>query len=243
MAVIAQLGSSADEGAELVEASGVVSDTLSLFSSALGDSMHVLILVMLVVLVFEFGRIVAEGWRRVRPGSGSNRLEHVAREALARPEGAGELARKAPGPLAERAVLGLGAAARGAALDADGGAAAFEAVLADYELAVQRRLGAGRLLVRAGPAAGLMGTLIPLTPGLAELGEGNFQLLAEHLQVAFAATVIGLLVGTAAFAITQVRMRLYSEDLIALERAVAKHVQRPSAVVPVAEPAHGRGLR
>ena len=35
--------------------------------------------------------------------------------------------------------------------------------LADFDLACQRRLARTRLLVRVGPALGLMGTLIPLT--------------------------------------------------------------------------------
>ena len=50
---------------------------------------------------------------------------------------------------------------------------AAEHALADYELAVQRRLDHTRILVRAGPAIGLMGTLIPLAPGLAALGRGT----------------------------------------------------------------------
>ena len=81
-------------------------------------------------------------------------------------------------------------------------AAATERVLTRYELAVQRRLDRTRLLVRAGPAIGLMGTLIPLAPGLAALGRGDVALLAENLRDAFGATVIGLLVGTVAFALT-----------------------------------------
>lgn len=112
-------------------------------------------------------------------------------------------------PLAERAVL-----------DLDAGADS-EHVLADYELHVQRRLDRTRMLVRAGPALGLMGTLIPLAPGLVALGEGDFQVLASDLKVAFAATVIGILVGTTAFGLTLYRTRVYTEDLAALERAVA----------------------
>ena len=84
---------------------------------------------------------------------------------------------------------------------------------------MQRRLDRTRLLVRAGPAIGLMGTLIPLAPGLAALSEGEIGALAEDLRIAFAATVVGLLVGTTAFALTLARTRMYSEDLAALERA------------------------
>jgi biopolymer transport protein ExbB/TolQ len=78
------------------------------------------------------------------------------------------------------------------------------------------------MLVRAGPALGLMGTLIPLAPGLSALGHGSFGELATDLKVAFAATVIGILVGTGAFVLTLARTRVYTEDLAGLERAVAR---------------------
>jgi biopolymer transport protein ExbB/TolQ len=64
-----------------------------------------------------------------------------------------------------------------------------------------------------------MGTLIPLAPGLAALGHGDVATLATDLRTAFAATTIGLLVGTVAFALTLTRTRMYTEDLSALERA------------------------
>ena len=97
-------------------------------------------------------------------------------------------------------------------------ARASEHALARYELNVQRRLDRTRLLVRAGPAIGLMGTLIPLAPGLAALSAGDVATLAENLRDAFGATVVGLLVGTVAFALTLARTRMYTEDLAALEQ-------------------------
>src|SRR5262249_55837687 len=105
-----------------------------------------------------------------------------------------------------------------------------------YELAVQRRLDRTRILVRAGPAIGLMGTLIPLAPGLAALGDGDVSALAGDLRDALAATVIGLLVGTVAFALTLTRTRMYTEDLAALEGAVEERrrdVFAPAAAPPV----------
>ena len=99
---------------------------------------------------------------------------------------------------------------------------------------MQRRLDRTRLLVRAGPAIGLMGTLIPLAPGLAALGDGDVATLAENLRDAFGATVVGLLVGTVAFALTLTRTRMYSEDLAALEQA-----GRGAAPVPYGVPTVG----
>jgi biopolymer transport protein ExbB/TolQ len=190
-----------------------VSQSLSGLSGALKQPVHIAALLLLVVLAFELGRIAMESWRRVRPGAPP--LEQVAAGAMADSSRAASLARWAPGPLAERAVLGLAAAAQ------SGGRDAIENALASYELQIQRRLDRTRVLVRAGPAVGLMGTLIPLAPGLAALGKGNYTQLASALQVAFAATVIGILVGTVAFTLTLVRTRVYTEDLAALERAVA----------------------
>ena len=45
--------------------------------------------------------------------------------------------------------------------------------LADFDFDSQRRLGRTRMLVRAGPALGLMGTLIPLSPALTGLAHGE----------------------------------------------------------------------
>lgn len=222
-------------------AADFVSNTLPAFSNALKEPVHLVALLLLVVLVYEVGRILTEGWRRVVPGA--RPLEQIAVDALARPGDAPALARQAPGPVAERAVLALAEAAAGSANRAPAGAdeagagtagpaaagsveagsAGYETALAQYELQVQRRLDRTRMLVRAGPAVGLMGTLIPLAPGLAELGKGNYEQLATDLRVAFAATVIGLLVGTVAFVLTLIRTRIYTEDLAALERAVARH--------------------
>jgi biopolymer transport protein ExbB/TolQ len=84
--------------------------------------------------------------------------------------------------------------------------------LADYEYRQLRKLERTRILVRFGPALGLMGTLIPLSPALAGLAHGNVTALSDNLQLAFSVTVTGLLVGAVAFAISLVRDRSYGQD-------------------------------
>jgi len=167
---------------------------------------------VLALCAFELGRYGAEVWRR-RTRSRSSDLPDLVTAASAEPGNAFLYAHRAPSGFAEEAVLSL------AASRAAGPAGDVEQALAEYELAVQRRLDRTRILVRAGPAIGLMGTLIPLAPGLEALGAGDVALLANDLRDAFAATVIGLLVGTVAFALTLSRTRMYTEDLAALERA------------------------
>jgi biopolymer transport protein ExbB/TolQ len=85
--------------------------------------------------------------------------------------------------------------------------------IADFDINSVRRLERTRALVRAGPALGLMGTLIPLSPALSGLASGDVNKLTDNLRVAFSITVLGLLIGAAAFVISLVRDRLYAQDL------------------------------
>ncbi|HTW20586.1 MAG TPA: MotA/TolQ/ExbB proton channel family protein [Mycobacteriales bacterium] len=93
--------------------------------------------------------------------------------------------------------------------------------LADFDFDSQRRLARTRLLVRAGPALGLMGTLIPLSPALEGLRNGNTTALSQNLRVAFSVTVLGLLIGAIAFALSLYRDRMYGQDLSDLEYVAA----------------------
>jgi biopolymer transport protein ExbB/TolQ len=93
--------------------------------------------------------------------------------------------------------------------------------LADFDFAAQRRLSRTRLLVRFGPALGLMGTLIPLSPALEGLSNGDVDALSDNLRLAFSITVLGLLVGAAAFALSLARDRIYAQDHSDLEYVAA----------------------
>lgn len=93
--------------------------------------------------------------------------------------------------------------------------------LADFDFESQRRLGRTRLLVRFGPALGLMGTLIPLSPALTGLAHGDTATLSRDLRIAFSVTVVGLMVGAIAFGLSLWRDQMYSQDLSDLEYLAA----------------------
>jgi biopolymer transport protein ExbB/TolQ len=103
----------------------------------------------------------------------------------------------------------------------EGGEHQLNKALADFDFDAQRRLARTRLLVRAGPALGLMGTLIPLSPALTGLANGNTTALSENLRVAFSVTVVGLLIGAVAFGLSLSRDRMYGQDLSDLEYLAA----------------------
>jgi biopolymer transport protein ExbB/TolQ len=189
-------------------------DALADIATALRVPVLLVAVLILLLCALELGRFGAELWRR-RVRARDVDLSELAGRAIADPANAPLYSYSAPGAISAEALVEVSGAARD-----PNPAAATERALARYELAVQRRLDRTRLLVRAGPAVGLMGTLIPLAPGLAALGEGDVAALADNLRAAFGATVVGLLVGTVAFALTLVRTRMYTEDLVALEQAV-----------------------
>lgn len=195
-------------------ATGGIAEALARIASSLRTPVLVLALLVLLVCALEAGRFATELWSRARAGRGA--LPKLIRQVVAEPERAATLSRRAPSSFAGEALVEIARAI------VAGEEVGIEHALADYELAAQRRLDRTRILVRAGPALGLMGTLIPLAPGLAALGRGDVTTLATDLRTAFAATTIGLLVGTVAFALTLTRTRMYSEDLTALERATLR---------------------
>ncbi len=110
--------------------------------------------------------------------------------------------------------------------------------LAEYDYRSLRRLERTRVLVRFGPALGLMGTLIPLSPALAGLADGDVETLTENLRIAFGVTVIGLLVGAIAFTISLVRDRLYAQDYSDVEYVAAMLISGSGENLPVGQHSH-----
>ena len=90
-------------------------------------------------------------------------------------------------------------------------------LLQEYEFYSVKRLNRTRILTRLGPMLGLMGTLIPLSPALVGLAQGDIAKLSENLVTAFSVTVLGLLIGGVAFVVSIVRDRMYSQDISDME--------------------------
>ncbi|WP_019571406.1 MotA/TolQ/ExbB proton channel family protein [Thioalkalivibrio sp. ALMg3] len=83
----------------------------------------------------------------------------------------------------------------------------------------RRRIDRADLLARIGPMLGLMGTLIPLGPGLAAMGRGELEILAQAVTVAFNTTVLGLLIGILGFLLGRLRRRWYDAAMERMEAA------------------------
>lgn len=85
------------------------------------------------------------------------------------------------------------------------------------ELRLAKTLEKTDFVTRLGPTLGLMGTLIPMGPGLAALGAGDIHSLANAIIIAFDTTVVGLAAGGICYVISKVRRRWYEEQMSTLD--------------------------
>ena len=73
------------------------------------------------------------------------------------------------------------------------------------------------IIARVAPMFGLMGTLIPLGPGLIALAQGDTKTLSESLLIAFDTTVAGLISAAVAYVISGIRKGWYEKYMVGLE--------------------------
>ena len=111
----------------------------------------------------------------------------------------------------------------------------------EQQSARQAQLQRTESIVKISPMLGLMGTLIPLGPGIVSLGTGDTYTLSSSLLVAFDTTVAGLIVAVVAFIISKVRKNWYEDYTAAIEAgmtAILEKVEglREAGAIDVSEP-------
>lgn len=85
------------------------------------------------------------------------------------------------------------------------------------------------LVSKLAPMLGLMGTLIPLGPGIMALGQGDTYTLSVSLLTAFDTTIAGLIAAAFCLVISTVRRRWYSGYMADLETLMDCALERESA--------------
>lgn len=113
--------------------------------------------------------------------------------------------------------------ARSGELKKDSREALAEKLIENEEDIIEKKLQTTDIITKIGPTLGLMGTLIPMGPGLAALGSGDVTTLSNAIIVAFDTTVVGIGAGAVAYFVSKVRRRWYEQylsNLDALSKAV-----------------------
>ena len=75
-------------------------------------------------------------------------------------------------------------------------------------------------MAKLAPMAGLLGTLIPLGPGIIALGQGDTYTLSQSMLTAFDTTIAGLVVAGICIVISTLRKKWYSSYMSDLETLV-----------------------
>ncbi|MDO4841305.1 MAG: MotA/TolQ/ExbB proton channel family protein [Phoenicibacter congonensis] len=77
-----------------------------------------------------------------------------------------------------------------------------------------RRVKVTDLMARLAPMLGLLGTLIPLGPGILALGTGDVQSLSTAILTAFDTTSLGLMIAGFALIVSTIRKRWYKQYMV-----------------------------
>lgn len=93
----------------------------------------------------------------------------------------------------------------------------IDMLLSEYEIEADKNISTSKVLTKMGPILGLMGTLIPMGPALVGLASGDIASMAYNMQVAFATTVVGLVVSAIGFLTQQAKERWAVRNLTVLE--------------------------
>ena len=92
-------------------------------------------------------------------------------------------------------------------------------IVAQEQAIFDNRVKVSDFISKVGPMLGLMGTLIPLGPGVIAIGVGDTQTLSDSLLVAFDTTITGLVVAALALLVSTIRKSWYAKYNAAFEAA------------------------
>ncbi|TWH57577.1 biopolymer transport protein ExbB/TolQ [Desulfitobacterium sp. LBE] len=113
--------------------------------------------------------------------------------------------------------------------------ATAQRLLATEEGKYERTTAVTDLVAKLGPMFGLLGTLIPLGPGIVALGMGDTATLSASLAIAFDTAIAGVSSAAVSYVISNIRKRWYDDYLTNFElimecvlEEVAAHAQEQS---------------
>ncbi|MEM6643730.1 MAG: MotA/TolQ/ExbB proton channel family protein [Bacteroidota bacterium] len=89
--------------------------------------------------------------------------------------------------------------------------------LRKWQEAYIKSLSANRLVIKAGPSLGLMGTLIPMGTALASLSQGDLLIMSANMVTAFTTTIVGMAAGLTAFLMNYKQTEWMQRDLLECE--------------------------
>ena len=193
----------------VIPGSELLAATLNVVSQSLQIPVIIFLLIFAIFAVFAFGGLISDYKTRVRL---TRNYKEELIFSLVNAEGVSELKNIIKGSKtydSQKEVL-LKIADSHSLSDESREAWALN-LIEEEEVVMAKSLEKVDIVTRIGPTLGLMGTLIPMGPGLAALGSGDVTTLANAIIVAFDTTVVGIGSGAVAYVISKIRRRWYEE--------------------------------
>lgn len=198
-----------------------LSGALNVISQSLTIPVMVLLLIIAIISVIALGGFISEYTSMKKGGVGKIRDLIFKINTASSIDDLMNVISSSDIPKSQKKVLTE--IAKSEALDSDSREALARKLVEHEEEKIDKSLRNTDIITRVGPTLGLMGTLIPLGPGLAALGAGDVNTLADALTIAFDTTVVGIGSGALCYFISKIRRGWYDQylsDLDALSDAV-----------------------
>ena len=192
--------------------------SLDVISQSLTIPVLIILLVIVIISIITLGGAIAEytSRRKVPVGTIRDLIYEINRAQSV--EALKDIVNNAKIPKAQRKVLNE------IASSSELGDASREALARKlFEFEEEKTMNSLQktdIITRIGPTLGLMGTLIPMGPGLAALGAGDINTLASSLTVAFNTTIVGIGSGALCYFIGKIRSGWYDRYLSDLDALI-----------------------
>lgn len=201
--------------------------SLDVISQSLTIPVLVILLIIVVISIITLGGLISEYTSRRKVPVGSVRDLIYEINGAASVDALKSIIEGAEIPKSQKKVLTE--IANSSALDKNSREALARKLVEYEEEKIDKTLQRTDIITRVGPTLGLMGTLIPMGPGLAALGAGDVNTLAESLTLAFNTTIVGIGSGALCYVIGKIRSGWYDRylsDLDALSDAVLNYMNK-----------------
>ena len=198
-----------------IPGSSFLTSALDVISQSLQIPVIVFLLLFAVISVIILGGLISEYTSRKKVSMKTMRELIYSISESGTVEEMKEVIASAKIPKSQRSVLDK--IASSSSLTKDSRVALARKFIENEEDRTAKSLEKTDIITRIGPTLGLMGTLIPMGPGLAALGTGDVNTLSQAIIVAFDTTVVGIGAGAIAYFVSKVRSRWYEEYLSNLD--------------------------
>ena len=199
--------------------------SLDVISQSLTIPVLIILLVIVIISIITLGGLIAEYTSRKKVPVGTIRDLIYDINSADSTEALKNVISKAKIPKSQKKVLDEIASSQNL------GSSSREALARKlFEFEEEKTMDALKktdIITRIGPTLGLMGTLIPMGPGLAALGAGDINTLATSLTLAFNTTIVGIGSGALCYVLGKIRKSWYDRylaDLDALSDAVLDYM-------------------